>query len=65
MNRLRRCGREGFSETWPGRETPEMNSFPSADEKGATGVREYAVSFAPLLCLLCCACPIIGLAINE
>ena len=65
MNRLRRCAREGFSETWPGRETPEMNSFPIADEKGATGVHENAVSFAPLFCLSCCACPIIGLAINE
>jgi hypothetical protein len=48
MNRLRRCDREGFSETWPGQETPEMNSFPITDEKGATGVHENAVSFAPL-----------------
>jgi hypothetical protein len=65
MNRLRRSGRKCFSETWPGQETPEMNSFPIADEKGATGVHETAVGFAPFFCLSCCTCPIIDLLINE
>jgi hypothetical protein len=37
---------------WPGQETPEMNSFPIADEKGATGVHETAASLPPFFLLI-------------
>ena len=66
MNRLRCCGREDNSETSPGEEMPEMNSFLIEDEKGTTGVHETAANLLPpIFCLACCAGPIIGLPINQ